>query len=151
MLEDCMVKCVCVCVRVCYLLSLEFLELGTRNGQLFWRLLLSQLLHLCLQGGQLLLQSLRDKNRLRRELKLGQNTNNTKDSIWNVQTQSFFINREKPTPQLSSLLLSCCLVLPVDSPPLILASHPSLGSYTAKWHKGSSQPPTPMDIRCWKS
>lgn len=122
----------CVCV---YLLSLEFLELGTRTGQLFCRLLLSQLLHLCLQGGQLLLQSLRDKNRLRRELKLGQCTNNTRNSIWNVQTQSFFINREKPAPQLSSLLLSCGLVLPVDSPPLILASHLSLGSYTAKWHK----------------
>lgn len=52
-------------VKVCVggggvnLLSMEFLELGIRTGHLCC-LLLSQLLHLCLQGSQLLLQSLRD-------------------------------------------------------------------------------------------
>lgn len=55
-----MLKCKCVCVCVYNLLSLEILELGTTTGQLFWHLLLSQLLHLCLQGSQLLLQSLRE-------------------------------------------------------------------------------------------
>lgn len=119
------------------LLSLDFFELGNSTAQLFWRLLLSQLFYLCLQGSQLLLQRLWNKTRLRQELKLGQyNMNSRRSSIWNMEIQ-YFIDTEKPTPRLSSLWTSCCLVLPVASPPLILASCLSLGSYKAKWKKGS--------------
>lgn len=118
-------------VHVCYLLSLDFLELGTRTGQLlFWRLLLSQLLQFCLQGGQLLLQSLRDRNQSSDWG--GRNTNGTRNSIWNV-----VISREKPTPQLSSLWLSSSLVLPADSAPLIWAFLPSLESCEEQPNKGS--------------
>lgn len=117
-------------VHMRYLLSLDFLQLGTRTGQLFWRLLLSQLLHFCLQGSQLLLQSLRDRNQ---SLRLGQyKTNGTRSSIRNV-----FISTEKPTPQPSSLWLSSSLVLPVDSAPLILALLPSLESCKEQPNKGS--------------
>lgn len=67
------------------------------------------------------------------ELKLGQhNMNNTRNSIPNV-----FFESEKPAPQLSSLSLSSCLALLVDSAPLILASHPSLESYLASKNKDS--------------
>lgn len=58
-------------------LSLEFLELSSRAGQRFCCLLLSQLLYLCLQGSQLLLQSLWDKNWFRQELKQGQHWRTT--------------------------------------------------------------------------
>lgn len=115
------------CMHVCYSLSLEFLKLGTRNGQLFRDFLLSQLLHLCVQGSKLLFQSLRDNYCFKGELKLGQyNMNIMRNSIPNV-----FFKSEKPAPQLPFLSLSSCLVLLVVSAPLILASHPSLESYLA--------------------
>lgn len=67
-----------VCVNV---LSLELLELGTRTGLLLRHLLLSQLLHLCLQGSQLLLQSLQDDKLLHTEPILRQyNTSNLQDN-----------------------------------------------------------------------
>lgn len=59
------------------LLILEFMEPGTTAALYFWHLFLSQLLHLCLQGGQLLLQSLRDTNCFRRALQVGQCTCST--------------------------------------------------------------------------
>lgn len=81
-------------------LSLEFLELSNRAAQHFWRLLLPQLLRLCLQVSQLLLQSLRDTNGIRHEPKQGQShrTRRTEGSfilIWEKVHTSIVLSLTK--------------------------------------------------------
>lgn len=113
--------CVCVCVYFWCLLSLEILELGAKAARLFWLLLLPQLLHFCLQGSQLLLQSLRDTSCLQNDCsKWDDAPRRTRGASFECICIFAPSQQRVHAPRLPSLWLSSWTAPPAD--PLLLTS-----------------------------